>query len=117
MVNSRRFALLICVLLSGCAIHLIDHMTGEDEANRIRNSGLPATARVLELRDTGMTLNQNPVVSMRVEVHADGVPPFEATLKAVIGRLDVPRVQPGAEVPVKFDPKDHSRVALDRFAR
>lgn len=112
----RPFALLVCFLLfSGCVMHLIDRMTGEDEAQLIRKSGTPATARVLELRDTGMTLNENPIVSMRVEVHADGVAPFEATMKALIGRLDVPLVQPGAVLPVKYDPNDHTRVALDMY--
>lgn len=111
----RPFALLFCCLLSGCVMGMIDRMTGEDQANLIRKSGTAATARVLELRDTGMTLNQNPIVSMRVEVHADGLEPFEATMKALVGRLDVPLVQPGAVLPVKFDPHDHTRVALDIY--
>jgi len=98
-------------------MHLIDRMTGEDQAALIREHGTAATARVLELRDTGMTLNENPVVSMRVEVHADGVEPFEATVKALVGRLDVPLVQPGALLPVKYDPSDHTRVALDMYER
>jgi len=113
----RPLALLSVLLLSGCMIHLIDHMTGEDQADLIRKNGLPATARVLELRDTGMTLNENPVVSMRVEVQADGIEPFEATMKALVGRLDVPRVQPGAMLAVKYDPADHSRVALNIYVR
>lgn len=96
-------------------MHMIDRMTGEDEARLIRKSGTTATARVLELRDTGMTLNENPVVSLRVMVQPDGLPPFEATMKALVGRLDVPRVQPGAILPVKYDPNDHARVALDMY--
>jgi len=112
----RPLALLFfCCLFSGCVLHLVDRMTGEDEAARIRESGAPATARVLELRDTGMTLNENPVVRMRVEVHADGIEPFEATMRALVGRLDVPLVQPGAVLPVKYDPNDHTRVALDMY--
>lgn len=107
--------LLGCVLFPGCVMHLIDHMTGEDEAKLIRKSGSPAMARVLELKDTGMTLNQNPIVSMRVEVRPDGVAPFEATMKALVGRLDIPRIQPGAVLPVKYDPNDHTRVALDMY--
>ncbi len=114
---TRRALVLLtgCLLLSGCVLHLIDRMTGEDQANLIRKTGTSGTARVLELRDTGMTLNDNPVVSMRVEVHADGVEPFEATMKALVGRLDVPLVQPGSVLPVKYDPNDHTRVALDMY--
>jgi hypothetical protein len=72
-------------------------------------------ARVIELRDTGMTLNENPIVSIRVEVQADGMARFEATMKAVVGRLDIPRIQPGAVLPVKYDPNDHTGVALDMY--
>jgi hypothetical protein len=38
-------------------------------------------------------------------------------MKALVGRLDVPRVQPGAMLAVKYDPADHSRVALDMYVR
>lgn len=96
-------------------MRMIDRMTGEDEARLIRKNGAPAMAEVLELKDTGMTLNENPVVSLRVMVRPEGVPPFEATMKALVGRLDVPRVQPGAMLPVKYDPNDHTRVALDMY--
>lgn len=94
---------------------LIDHMTGEDHANEIRRTGTSARARVLKIWDTGTTLNDNPIVGMRLEVHAAGVEPFEAETKALIGRLDIPQIQPGAEVDVKYDPNDHTRVALDIY--
>jgi hypothetical protein len=96
---------------------LIDRMTGEDAANAIREAGTPAHARVLRIWDTGMTLNNDPIVGFRLEVHAEGIEPFEAETRAVIGRLDIPQIQPGADLSVKFDPKDHSRVALDIYAR
>jgi hypothetical protein len=96
-------------------MRLIDHMTGEDRANEIRKTGKPARARVLKIWDTGTTVNDNPIVGMRLEVHAEGVEPFEAETKALIGRLDIPQIQPGAEVNVKYDPNDHTRVALDIY--
>jgi len=36
-------------------------------------------------------------------------------IQALIGRLDVPRIQPGTELAVMFDPGDHTRVALDIY--
>jgi len=62
-----------------------------------------------------MSVNHDPIVGFRLEVHAEGVEPFEAETKAVIGRLDIPQIQPGADLPVKYDPKDHKRVALDIY--
>jgi len=90
-------------------------MTGEDEAKAIRKTGSPARARVLQIWDTGMSLNNNPIVGFRLEVHAEGVEPFKAETKAVIGRLDIPQIQPGADLPVKYDPNHHTRVALDIY--
>ncbi|HXH41443.1 MAG TPA: hypothetical protein VNN08_22640 [Thermoanaerobaculia bacterium] len=112
----RSLVLLVpCILLCGCVMRLVDHMTGEDRANEIRRVGRPARARVLQIWDTGMSLNENPIVGLRLEVHADGIEPFRAETKAVIGRLDIPRIQPGAELYVKYDPQDHTRVALDIY--
>lgn len=108
---------LLALLTTGCLVHLIDHMTGEDRAQEIRKSGRSALARVVKIWDTGMTLNGNPVVGFRLEVRPEDGEPFEAETKAVIGRLDVPQVQPGAVLPVKYDPGDHARVALDMYAK
>ena len=62
-----------------------------------------------------ITLNGNPVVGMRLKVRAEGIEPFEADTKALIGRLDIPQIQPGAELSVMYDPEDHTRVALDIY--
>jgi len=109
------FLLIPSILLCGCMMRLIDHMTGEDQANEIRKTGKPGTARVLKIWDKGITLNGNPVVGMRLKVHAEGIEPFEAETKALIGRLDIPQIQPGAELSVRYDPEDHTRVALDIY--
>jgi hypothetical protein len=111
-----RTVLLLATTLfaSGCLTGWIDRMTGEDEAQAIRASGIAATARVLRIWDTGMTLNEDPIVGFQLEVHADGVEPFEAETKALIGRLDIPRIQPGVDVPVRYDPTNH-KVALDLY--
>ena len=115
-MKSRAVVLLLpSLLLCGCMMDLVDRMTGEDRASEIRKSGRPGTARVLKIWDTGMSVNGNPVVGFRLEVRAEGIEPFEAETKALIGRLDVPRIQPGRELAVRFDPGDHTRVALDIY--
>lgn len=117
MTPRRLAALLPCLVLCGCVTTLVDRMTGEDEAKAIRTTGTPARARVLRIWDTGMTLNNDPVVGFRLEVRAEGVEPFEAETRAVIGRLDIPQIQPGADLPVRYDPNDHKRVALDLYPK
>jgi hypothetical protein len=101
----------LVLLLGGCSI--IDHYTGEDTARKIRAEGLPATAKVLSIWDTGVMINNNPVVGFFLEVHAEGLVPWQAETKALISILEIPRIQPGAVLPVMYDPNDPSRVALD----
>jgi hypothetical protein len=110
-------AMLIAPLLAagvsaaGCAIR--DRFTGEVEAKKIRAVGQPAEATVLRIWDTGVTVNDDPVVGFLLEVKPSGQPSFQAESKALVSRLAVPRVQPGAKLTVMFDPKDTRRVALD----
>lgn len=95
----------------GCAIK--DHFTGEGEAKKIRAVGVPAMATVVRIWDTGVTVNNDPVVGFVLDVKPADQPSFQAEARALVSRLAVPRVQPGARLGVMFDPKDTRRVALD----
>jgi hypothetical protein len=101
-------------LLAGCA--MIDRMSGVAEAKRLQASGVAASARIVEIWDTGITVNQDPVIGMKVEVsRADGTT-YSATIpKSLISRLDIPRFQPGSVVDVRIDPQDPAKVALDVY--
>ena len=105
---------LLASLLAGCA--MIDRMSGVAEAKRLQTSGVAASARIVEIWDTGITVNQDPVIGMKVEVtRADGST-YSATIpKSLISRLDVPRFQPGSVVDVRIDPQDPAKVALDAY--
>ncbi len=78
---------------------------------RIQRSGQRAEAEVLKLWDTGMTINEHPVVRLRLRVCPLAGAPFEAETESLIPRLQVPQVQPGARVEVRFDPRSKA-VAL-----
>jgi hypothetical protein len=103
-------ALAMSVMLSGCAV--VDKMSGEGEAKRIRRVGQSADAEVLEIRDTGITVNDDPVVAFRLRVRPVSGTPYEVETRGRVGRLDVPQVQPGAVLPVAIDPLDPKKVAL-----
>ena len=102
--------LVLVALLGGCAV--VDRLSGEGEAKRIRRVGQAAEAVVLEIRDTGITVNDDPVVDFRLEVRPVNGAPYEVTTRGLVGRLDVPQVQPGAVLPVAIDPADPLKVAL-----
>lgn len=100
--------------LASCA--MVDRMSGVAEARRLHESGVPGSARILEIWDTGITVNDDPVIGMRVEIDPPDGAAYTATIpKSLISRLDVPRFQPGAVVPVRVDPRDAAIVALDVY--
>jgi hypothetical protein len=101
-------------LLTGCAI--ANRMSGVTETREIQRIGVPASAIVLEIADTGITYNDDPVVRLLVEVRREGEPPYEAVIpKSLVSRVHVPQFQPGMRVPVRIDPKDRMRIALDVY--
>lgn len=107
-------AALVALILTGCAV--IDKMSGVAETKRIQQVGVAASARILEIWDTGITVNEDPVIGIRAEVtRADGTTYTTTIPKSLISRLDIPRFQPGAVVDVRIDPQDSSKVALDAY--
>jgi hypothetical protein len=96
----------------GC-MSIVDSFSGGRESCEILATGKSATGKIVRLIDTGITINNDPVVEFVLRVSAPGVEPYEAHTKHLVSRLDVPSVQPGRIVPVKYDPQAPLRVAVD----
>jgi len=104
---------LAALLNSGCLI--VDSVSGISQTRELQKTGQPAKAVILKISDTGVTVNDDPVVWLDLEVHPDNGPEFKARTKCLISRLDVPQFQPGLTIPVRYDPADHSRVGIDVY--
>ena len=104
--------LLLLFLHSGCMIS--DSLSGAGEARELQKTGLPARATILKISDIGITINDDPVALLEVEVHPAHGATFRARTKCLISRLEVPQFQPGCSIPVRYDPADHRRVGVDR---
>jgi hypothetical protein len=119
MAQARSFrnlwvVLILAAALGGCA--LADRMSGVAEAKRLQEAGVPASARIVKLWDTGITVNDDPVIGLEVEVARTDGSVYTATIpKSLISRLDIPQFQPGQTVSVRIDPQDSSLVALDVY--
>lgn len=111
-MKNRLVSLALLAFLGGCTT-IVDGFSGRREACAILAVGTPATATIVRLVDTGTTINEDPVVEFVLEVRPPDGAPYEARTKGLVSRLDIPQVQPGRVVPVKFDPDDPARVALD----
>lgn len=75
-------------------------------------NGITAEAEVLEVRDTGVTINDNPQVGLLLEVRPSMAAVFQAEVKTVVSRLQVGQVIPGIKVEVLYDPADTRRMVL-----
>lgn len=78
----------------------------------IRNGGIKALAKVLSLKETGITINMlNYLGEVTVDVHSLGQAPFQTSFKTGISRLHPLHV--GDEIAVIFDPNDHTKIIMD----
>jgi hypothetical protein len=78
------------------------------QAEELRTTGSKAVGTVVMVRDTGMTINNNPRVNMTFRIEpVDGSGAFDAEKTATVPRLQIPRQ--GERYPVWYDPQDHSK--------
>lgn len=82
-------------------------------ASRLQKIGLPGKARILEVRDTGVTINNNPQVKLILEVRNNLGQVYNAECRVLVSRINPWAYQPGMEVPVKIDPRNEKNVVLD----
>ena len=80
-------------------------------AERLANEGIDGTATIVSMQATGANINMQPELQFQMTVDAGGnqstVTHTQVVSPAVIGQL-----QPGAQVPVKVDPNDHSQLLI-----
>jgi hypothetical protein len=75
-----------------------------DMSNYLAQSGMPATADVLSIADTGKLINFNPVVILKIMVTPSYGAAFETEAEVMVSKIAVPRV--GDKVNIKYNPND-----------
>ena len=88
-----------------------EQLEAQQGGGELMESGLDGQATIKAIRDTGTTINENPVVEFDLEIAAGGVP-YDATIQQVTSRLTVAQYTPGTVLPCKVDPDDESKVLL-----
>ena len=89
------------------------------EQSDLVRTGVAAPAEIVNVADTGMTLNENPRVELTLRVTpADGTAPFDLQRKLVVPRVHLPRV--GERLTVYYsrdDPEKFTFRHVDASAR
>jgi len=90
---------------------------GGKDRKRILAEGRPAEGEIIALGENSgggyMTINDQPVVNLKLRILDGNKPPYEVSFDTVISRLAVPQFQPGVRIPVKIDPLDPNKVIID----
>lgn len=70
--------------------------TKNEEARKLLEAnGILALADVMAANETGMTVNDQPVIKLTLQVHGDGIGPFRAETRARVSVLQVPTLSRG----------------------
>ena len=74
-------------------------------------NGLEASAEILEMKDTGVTINNNPYVRLKLRVQPDGQPAYETSIGELVSRIAFPSV--GDTLKVRYDPAKPQDVIVE----
>lgn len=87
-----------------------------EEANqRLRKSGEEALASIISLVDSGIRVGDNAsMILFTLDVHPAQGDSFRADTQNAISDTSRPKFIPGAQVYVRYDPKDTNKVVIDR---
>ncbi len=86
---------------------------GMSQNNSLVKTGVSAPAVILEVQDTGVSMNNSMQARLTLQVTPSNRPPFQATATTFVNRFQVGMLVPGASVQVKYDPNDISKVAVE----
>ena len=87
------------------------------KSKKLLESGLRANGKIIEMWDTGVTVNNQPQIEMVIEVTPLNNIPFKSKIKLVISRLDTSYYQVGVNCVVRYDPNDTKTVAIESIGR
>jgi hypothetical protein len=91
---------------------LVELAAAQERTERLMAEGLVGHAVITEVRETGSSVNRNPVVEFDLRVALDGREPYPVTHRQVVSRLVVGTFAPGAVVPVRVDPRNVAEVMI-----
>ena len=69
---------------------------------RLEKEGVRATANIIRIEDTRVTVNKNPRVRITVDILGQ-----EASFDLTVSRIDIPR--PGDQIEILYDPNDYTK--------
>jgi hypothetical protein len=83
------------------------------EAQRLKATGVPGQARIMNMRQTGVYVNEQPQVELTLEVSSEMQGPYQVTLKEYVPLMLLGALTSGRPLPVKVDPQNPQNVVIE----
>ena len=80
---------------------------------RLKKNGIPGRAKILEVHNTNITVNNNLQIRLVMELKNNFGQVYTSACKMIVSRLKPKYFQPGKEVNVKIDPNNEKSVIVD----
>ncbi len=90
--------------------HGLDVAKQYADYGNLNQTGMPASAEVMSIADTGMLVNYNPVVKMHLKVQPQYGPGFETDVETAVSKIAIPRV--GDKINIKYNPANTSEILV-----
>lgn len=84
-----------------------------DAADKLKREGIPAQGQILEMTQTGMYVNEQPQVKLRLRISGAGLTSFEAEKKLVVPLIALGNLGIGKPLAVYVDRTDQSNFTID----
>jgi hypothetical protein len=89
---------------------VVRRFTGPDK--QLLATGETAQATVVQIWDTGVTINDNPRIGLLLEVQPANRPAYQVKTTQTVSRLQTSMYQPGQTLEVKIDPANPKKIAI-----
>lgn len=108
------FGVLVGAVVIGTIAFVLRAITrGARIKAKLKQTGVPGQATLIQANTTGTRVNNQPLIELILNIEAQGLQPFRASHREVMGHASLARLQPGMVIPVLIDPKDPATFALD----
>jgi hypothetical protein len=104
----------IWVVVAVLLIALFVYLGRRSQANQeLMRDGIHGTAQVLGAEQTGMYVNNQPQVKLRLRVQAPGVEPYELDKRVTVPLIALGTLSSGRPLAVAIDPGNREKIAID----
>lgn len=100
---------LVCTLVivaASIGIPIYFMRNNQKRAQELMQNGTQGEATILSLQDTGMMINNNPHVTLLLEVRVAMRPPYQVTKSMTVPLIRLSQIQTGSVVQVMVDLSD-----------